>query len=72
MAVAVCQSWLRKLSAATATPLWLRHADPATRLRFVDLAMAIYLAVTEGVLHAGTDADALQALAGAFEAEDGA
>jgi exodeoxyribonuclease V gamma subunit len=47
-------------------------ADPAMRLRFVDLAMAIYLAVTEGVLHAGTDADALQALAGAFEAEDGA
>ncbi len=47
-------------------------ADPATRLRFVDLAMAIYLAVTEGVVHAGTDADALHALAGAVEMEDGA
>lgn len=47
-------------------------ADPATRLRFVDLTMAVYLAVTEGVVHAGTDADALHALARAVEMEDGA
>ena len=47
-------------------------ADPAARLRFVDLAMAIYLAVTEGVVHVGIDAGALRALAGTIEAEDGA
>jgi len=46
--------------------------DEATRLRFVDLSMAIYLAVTRGEIYAGTDAAALRALAGVVDAEDAA
>ncbi len=44
-------------------------ADEATQLAFVDLAFSIFQAVTTGTLHAGTDPDALRALAGAFDVE---
>ena len=54
--------------------LALRGCDPftddATRLRFADLSMSIYLAVTQGEVYAGTDPDALRALAPVFDAED--
>jgi exodeoxyribonuclease V gamma subunit len=54
--------------------LALRGCDPftddATRLRFADLSMSIYLAVTQGEVYAGTDPDALRALAPIFDAED--
>jgi exodeoxyribonuclease V gamma subunit len=54
--------------------LALRGCDPftddATRLRFADLSMSIYLAVTQGEVYAGTDPDALRALVPVFDAED--
>ncbi|KAF1712300.1 exodeoxyribonuclease V subunit gamma [Pseudoxanthomonas kalamensis DSM 18571] len=46
--------------------------DETLRLRFVDLSMAIYLAVTRGEAYAGTDEAALRALAAAVDEEDAA
>ncbi len=45
-------------------------ADEDAQLAFVDAALSIFLAVTQGIVHAGTDADALRALAFAVDAED--
>jgi len=40
-AIAIHQSWLRNSSAATAAPLWLRHAGPAVQLTRRPLGRAL-------------------------------